>query len=315
MMPVLCEEGQQDYGMLKRVLSDAVAVRFFLPAPELRPYITTYYLTEVSLPPGQRVRDWLHPEWGNLRFALNDSWEAAVGEEPLRAAPRFIATGPTSHASQFVTGPMRAWGIGLLPLGWARLVDAPAQAYADRFCDGAADPVFAGFAGLLDQIFGDSPDPVAEAGRIDACMRELLAQRPEPDDAVRIRAAHAALLDPDTSTVTQMAERLNMSARSFERLSQRAFGFAPKLLLRRQRFLRSLAQFMLDPSLTWISTLDWHYVDQAHFVRDFRRFMGMNPSTYAALEHPVMSAAARARAAAAGAAVQALHAPTAAGSA
>ena len=112
-----------------------------------------------------------------------------------------------------------------------------------------------------------------------------------------------------------MAERLAMSSRSFERLSLRAFGFAPKLLLRRQRFLRSMAQFMLDPSLTWISTLDWHYVDQAHFVRDFRRFMGMNPSSYAALEHPVMSAAARARAAAAGAAVQALHSPSAAGSA
>ena len=81
------------------------------------------------------------------------------------------------------------------------------------------------------------------------------------------------------------------------------------LLLRRQRFLRSLAQFMLDPSLTWIKTLDWHYVDQAHFVRDFKRFMTMSPSTYAALDHPVLRSAARARAVAAGAAVQALHQP------
>ena len=27
--------------------------------------------------------------------------------------------------------------------------------------------------------------------------------------------------------------------------------------------------------------------DQAHFVRDFKRFMGMSPSRYAALDHPV----------------------------
>jgi hypothetical protein len=80
-------------------------------------------------------------------------------------------------------------------------------------------------------------------------------------------------------------------------------------LLRRQRFLRSLAQFMLDPTLTWISTLDWHYVDQAHFVRDFKRFMSMSPSSYAARDHPVLRAAAQARTAAAGAAVQALHKP------
>ena len=109
--------------------------------------------------------------------------------------------------------------------------------------------------------------------------------------------------------MADLADRLGISARSLERLSLRAFGFSPKLLLRRQRFLRSLAQFMLDPSLKWISTLDWHYVDQAHFVRDFQRFMTMRPSQYAAQDHPVLRSAARARAVATGVAVQALHQP------
>ena len=293
--------------MLKRNLSDAVAVRFFLPSPELRPYVSTYYLTEVSVPEGQAVRDWLHPEWANLRFARNDGWEAAIGDEPLRPAPQFIATGPTSQAALFVTGPMRAWGIGLLPLGWARLLRANAADYADRFVDGAADPNFADFATLLNRIFGVAPDPAGEAERIDAFMLALLAQRPPSEDEPKIRAAHAVLLDSEIGAVGELAERLAISPRSLERLSLKAFGFSPKLLLRRQRFLRSLAQFMLDPSLTWISTLDFHYVDQAHFVRDFRRFMGMSPSKYASLDHPVMRAAARARAAAMGEAVQALH--------
>jgi AraC-like DNA-binding protein len=293
--------------MLKRNLSDAVAVRFFMPSPELRPYVSTYYLTEVSVPEGQAVRDWLHPEWANLRFAFNDHWEAGIGDAPLRRTPHFNAAGPTSHATQFVTGPMRAWGIGLLPLGWARLIHADAAGYADRFVDGETDPNFAGFAPLLNGIFGVAPDPAAEAERIDAFMLALLAQRPPNEDEARIRAAHGALLDSGIGAVGELAERLAISSRSLERLSLKAFGFSPKLLLRRQRFLRSLAQFMLDPSLTWISTLDFHYVDQAHFVRDFRRFMGMSPSKYALLDHPVLRAAARARAAATGEAVQALH--------
>jgi len=116
-------------------------------------------------------------------------------------------------------------------------------------------------------------------------------------------------MNKDVATVGEMSEQLAMSPRSLERLSLRAFGFAPKLLLRRQRFMRSLAQFMLDPSLAWIRTLDCHYVDQAHFVRDFKRFMTMSPSAYAALDHPVLRAAARARAAATGQAVQVLHRP------
>jgi AraC-like DNA-binding protein len=295
--------------MSGKVIGAAVTVRFFMPSPRLAPYISTYYLTEVNVEPGQWIEDWLHPEWANLRIAHNDEWYAAVGPEPLRRTPHLIATGPTSYAAHFTTGPARIWGVGIMPLGWARLVDASAAALVDRFCDGALEPAYANFAPLLDTIFGREPDPAAEAARIDAHFLDLLSSCPPPADEARIRAAHKVLIDEDISSVGEFADRLGISTRSLERLCHRAFGFPPKLLLRRQRFLRSLAQFMLDPTMTWISTLDWHYVDQAHFVRDFKRFMGMSPSAYAAHDHPVLRAAAQARSAAAGAAVQALHQP------
>ena len=116
-----------------------------------------------------------------------------------------------------------------------------------------------------------------------------------------------ALADPRFGTVAELAEELGMSTRTMERFSSRVFGFAPQLLLRRQRFMRSLAKFMLDPSLRWIDTLDSHYHDQAHFVRDFKRFMTMSPSAYAKRPHPVLIAAAHARMAVAGQASQVLH--------
>lgn len=295
--------------MSSQRLGEAVRIRFFMPSAALAPYISTYYLTEADIPPDARIEDWLHPEWANLRFARNESWEAGIGTEPMRPMPHFIATGPTSLAARFRTGPTRIWGVGLMPVGWARLVGHSAINLADRSCDGAATPAYAHFAPLLDTIFAGPPDPAAEAERIDAFLLDLLDQRPPAEDEARIKAAHAALIDLDSSTVSEFAAKIGLSPRSLERLSLRAFGFSPKLLLRRQRFLRSLAQFMLDPSLSWIKTLDCQYVDQAHFVRDFKRFMTMSPSAYAALEHPVLRAAAQARAAAAGAAVQALHRP------
>lgn len=289
---------------------DAVAVRFFMPSPTLAPFVTTYYLTEVTLPEGGEIEDLLHPEWANLRFSVDSRAQVAVGESPLRPAPAFLVSGPTSHCTRFRTGRARIWGIGLLPLGWARLIDAAAIDHADALTDGSHDPAFAGLAPLLGQIFSEPADPTIEVARIDAFLLDYLAARSVHEDEVRIRAAHAALVDPLVESVADLARRLNMSPRSFERLSLRSFGFPPKLLLRRQRFLRSLAQFMLDPSLKWISTLDSQYVDQAHFVRDFKRFMGMSPSAYAALDHPVLGAAARARLAAAGEAVQVLHRPS-----
>ncbi len=280
-----------------------------MPSEKVAPYISTYYLTDFAVPEGQTVEDWLHPEWANLRIWERAVCSVAIGTEELRPSPQVIATGPTSFASHFRTGRTRAWGVGLLPQGWARFVNAHASGHADLTSDANVDPAFARLSPLFGRVFDGSVDPAAEAARIDAFFCDLLERCPPHEDEAKIRAAHTALIDDTVRSVSELSERLGISSRSLERLSLKAFGFSPKLLLRRQRFLRSLAQFMLDPSLTWIKTLDWHYVDQAHFVRDFRRFMTMSPSAYAALDHPVLRSAARARSVAAGAAVQALHKP------
>lgn len=291
------------------VTADRVAVRFFLPSPQLAPYVSTYYLTEVSRADGQLVEDWLHPEWTNLRLSNRGGIHAALGAEPLRPVPAMNACGPTSQCVHFTLGPARIWGVGILPLGWARFFDEPAVDHADRFSDLISDPAYQNLAPLCEAVFAGPDDPVAEVGRIDAYFLQLLSQRPASPHEALIKAAHQALIDEDIKSVAEFAAHLAMSSRTLERLCLRAFGYPPKLLLRRQRFLRSMSQFLLDPSLSWIKTLDWHYVDQAHFVRDFKRFMGMSPSAYSAREHPILGAAAKARAATFGAAVQALHKP------
>ncbi|WP_309623825.1 helix-turn-helix domain-containing protein [Novosphingobium sp.] len=296
--------------MMKTALEGAVAIHFYRPSPELAPYVSTYYLTEVNLGQGGKVEDWLHPEWANLRFTAQPRLSSALGNAPLQALPETIFTGPTSQSAHFVIeGRARVWGVGLLPAGLARFVAAPASDLADRIVPVAPGGPLAPFVRIGEKVLTGKRDPAGEAARIDGFMLAVLAETRPSEEEARVRQAHAALINDDTTSVADLAAQLGMSSRSLERLSLRAFGFSPKLLLRRQRFLRSLAQFMLDPSLKWIATLDCQYVDQAHFVRDFRRFMGMSPSRYGALEHPVLRAAAQARAASAGAAVQALHRP------
>lgn len=287
-----------------------IKIRFFQPHPSLLPYFSTYYLTEIEAPDGTRVTDHLHPEWANLRFIQGVRPLASIGDGPLQETHRFNATGPTSRACQFSAGRMRAWGMGLLPLGWARFVGAPAEIFADRFVDGTTEPVFAKLAGLSDLLNDANGDIEHEVGVVDAHLMVLLRDRHDIEEERRIAIAQKALLDSNVFTVSHFSELVGISPRSVERLSRKVFGFAPKLLLRRQRFLRSLSQFMLDPSMRWINTLDSHYHDQAHFARDFTRFMGMSARQYASLEHPILGAAAFARMAAAGAAMQALHVPT-----
>lgn len=289
---------------------DLVQLRFALPAEPLRRFVTTFYRTDVVCSVKRPwLEDWLHPEWANIRFLGAVPAHSVIGTGTVARCPAFTVTGPTSRAARFRLGSGHSWGIGLLPLGWARIVAAGACDYADRFVDGASDPVFAGFAPLSEALAASDGDHASELAMIESHMAKLLAGPEQPGEAA-ILAIHAALVDPDTLTVADIAARVGMKVRSLERLSRRAFGFPPKLLLRRQRFLRSLAQFMIDPSRKWLGTLDCTYHDQSHFVRDFRRFMGMSPSQYARMPKPLLAAAAQARMAAAGQAVQGLHAPT-----
>jgi AraC-like DNA-binding protein len=285
----------------------SITVRFALPAPALSPYVTTYYRCDVLGAPGDWVEDYFHPEWVNLRFLCGTAAEGAIGPEPLQPSPDFVVTGPTSRAVRFRVATGHTWGIGLLPLGWASLFRADAGSYADRFVDGRRQPGFAAFTSLADALAQSSGDYAEDLALIEAQMARLFAKPLAADPA--ITALNDALVDPDLRTVADLTERLGMQLRSLERLSRRAFGFPPKLLLRRQRFLRSLSRFMLDPSLKWLGALDCHYHDQSHFVRDFRRFMGMSPSAYAKLDKPLLTAAMRARMEVAGAAVQGLHKP------
>lgn len=289
---------------------NSVSIRFALPSAKLSPFITTYYYTEFVASKGEpMVEDRLHPEWANLRFMDEGMSQSAIATSHFEAVPAFAVAGPTATAPRFRMKPGRSWGIGLMPLGWAALFDAPASDYCDKVVDGNEDPEFSAFHPLAATLSNSSGDFAEELALIEAHMDALVLR-----NTAEMRAIHrlnAALVDPKIATVAGLAEEVTMNVRSLERLAKRAFGFSPKLLLRRQRFLRSLSKFMLDPSMKWLNTLDQQYHDQAHFVRDFKRFMGMAPSTYAKLDKPILMAAAKARMAIAGQAVQALHDPDA----
>ena len=264
----------------------AVTARFHQPAPVLRDYFAYYFLIETACAEDEALIDHIPPEWATLRFCSGALPEVSLGPDATLAGTDFVVTGPCSHAARFTVGRSRQWGIRLLPLGWAQFVADSAAPFANRPVNGRADPAFARFRPLADTLFDGRLDADAEARRIDAFF--LAGFRPAIANHHRIAAIHAAMLDENVSSVAGLAARAGIDKRTVERICKRVFGFPPKLLLRRERFVRSLQQFMLDPSLKWIGAMDALYHDQAQFVREFRQFMGMTPSRYASLEKPII---------------------------
>jgi AraC-like DNA-binding protein len=86
-------------------------------------------------------------------------------------------------------------------------------------------------------------------------------------------------------TISQVTEQIGLSPRRFIQVFSEEVGLTPKLFCRIRRFqqvLRSLQQGTLNGR-----QIDWAdiasscgYFDQAHFIRDFRAFSGLNPTAW-----------------------------------
>jgi AraC-like DNA-binding protein len=286
---------------------ERLVAEFREPPPEFAGCFTSLYHLTLDLPEGaERVTDYLQPEWANIRFFCGNTPSAAIAEQSVNGA-RFVGTGPSSLACRFSLGRVRMWGVGFLPLGWARFFDADASSVTNLICDGAEHPAFAHFAPLADLLCDPESDIETQYDALVAALAK--AMRPSRDEP-RIARVHAALVNGDHASVHELASACAMSIRTLERVCTRYFGFSPKLLMRRQRFMRSLATFMLQRGgRPWTEAMDAHYHDQAQFTREFRDFMTMNPSEYAALDHPILTSFMEARAKAWGSAAQTLDSP------
>lgn len=276
-----------------------IDIRFERPAAALEPMITSYYFVSVAGPADASLIDLLHPEWANIRFVSGPPWQMRSDEGAFVDAPPAALFGPTSKARMIRGGPGMITGIGLTPPGWRRLIGTDASQIANSFIDLARLPTLA----ALPQAAQGCATDRDRADRLDAAILAIA----EPAPAVRTAQALAALRDPAITDVEAFAAAVGLSTRQLERLCRRDFGFTPKLLLARQRFLRTLGRMRERLDEPWVSLIDSAYVDQSHFNRDFRRFMGLSPSEYFALPRVMLEPAGVARHARLGAPLQGLH--------
>jgi AraC-like DNA-binding protein len=263
------------------------SVYFAQPAEALRPFIPAYW--DVVVEGEGVVEDLLRPEWTNIRLILDGEW--AFGPSRTHLAPladSAVVHGVATHV-QWVRGSAgTVFCIPVFPMGWHRLLGARASRYAN-----AIHP--------LSDILGADGERLCASvmaahsldGRVaaaDAFFLERLALSHQGPVSDRIEAVSLAIADPECATVAELAERSGLSQPQLARLTRQHFGFSPKKLMRRERFLRMLHSMQGMSVGEWPHFLDPQYTDQSHMIRDFKHFIGMAPTRYFAMERPLLSA-------------------------
>lgn len=276
-------------------------VRFYLPAAALRALITSYYVVDAPWP----LADFTHPEWGNIRFLLvgDMRFGGPDGHDMAQPPAHAVIFGPTDRTRKFDSQGGLTIGVGLTPLGWLSLIGSDASRAANTILPLGDELGTPGEA--LRQTLAAAQDDAAMVAILDAV---LLARKPEPsryhDAVVRVQKA---LLAGTADQVADLADMVEMEQRTLHRVCRTVFGFSPVRLIRRQRFLRTLAKVRHSLDQPIGQLIDSQYYDQAHFNRDFKAYMGMTPMAYFASSREVLRRAAERRHALLGASVQGLH--------
>jgi AraC-like DNA-binding protein len=280
---------------------------YWPPSPRLEDLISGYHLYAVSPPPGERHSDVFQPAWFNLRVLLDPAtnWEVRCGKGEWLSVPDVSLFGPSSAACWSRSDEGAVIGAGITPRGWARLATCPAGELADRVVP-AGDVLGPGTVALAAQLRA-AGDSEAIVPILDRWFLERMTEPARDEDA--IERIFASLTDPAVRTVAQLAARVGLVPRTLERISRRAFGFAPKLLLRRARFLRSLHALIGGGPGRRALAIDAGYTDYPHFIREAHEFLGMKPTRFLERCGPMFLRSLQLRHSVLGAPAQALAAP------
>ena len=135
-----------------------------------------------------------------------------------------------------------------------------------------------------------------DAAMIAQAEMRLRARTPERDaDANAVLGIVNAVADNREITKVDDVVRLaGTSKRRLERLFREYVGVGPKWVIQRYRLHDAAEHAATDESHDWADlAARLGYADQAHFIRDFKRFVGQSPTRYAAAIVPRRSQYAR----------------------
>lgn len=257
------------------------------PAPPLADFVDLFWLQEGGIPAHAQER--LLPDGAmELVFDLrHDAISIYDRDDRARAQtfPGAIVCG--AHSEYFVidtASQASILGVHFKPGGAFPFLGVPAGDFHGAHV--ALDALWGRFAAELRDRLIAALTPEAKFRIIEAALLARVS-RPlarHPAVAFALREFAAA---PHLHRVAAVTAQVGLSPRHFTARFRDEVGLTPKLFCRVLRFQRVVRRIGLGGQIAWADlALDCGFSDQAHCIRDFRDFSGLNPTAYLAQRTP-----------------------------
>lgn len=231
----------------------------------------TYPSAGIALPLPARTEQF-------IEFYLAEPYSVRVDGGPPERTPEAVVVGPQTYRRAEIgfAGEVLTFTIHFRPTGFHRLfgMEMPGLVnMAVPICD-----VLGSQGADLRDVVMSAPDFAARADAAEAWLYQRLdiAMAGAAVDA----AAWVIVRSGGAPRIAQLADRLDLSERQFNRAFTTRVGMGPKLFARISRLHRVLRAHALHPTRTLAElAAAAGYFDQSHFARDCQQLAGAPPST------------------------------------
>ncbi|MBT2561081.1 helix-turn-helix transcriptional regulator [Pedobacter sp. ISL-68] len=252
----------------------------FLPSDPLKPYIRHYYIFKSDA--DSAFEDVVFPS-GDMEVIFNlgnGSWESLVNNG-FKKTPKVELWGQ-------ITKPLAIRSVGKhVMLGIKFYTHSASYFFNDQmgvFNDSITDlrDVIGGSADVLHQKLLETD---GEQNRIDLLeaflLKRLISHEKKSFHINKVAdILNSILKDASGSNITYIASRHNITTRYLQRLLHQHTGLSPKSYDKINRFQQSLKMISKNEEPFTNIAYACGYFDQSHFIRDFKSFTGLTPSSY-----------------------------------
>jgi AraC-like DNA-binding protein len=195
----------------------------------------------------------------------------------------FVNAPQMRSARAMIEGPALQIGASLTHVAWQRLANLPADKVHDQLIPPEA-VLAPGQIAALEAAAAACAEGQLTPEDVCTALTEVIAAGPHVQRADHLTVVEAILrwlasgFDP---VLGDLYAAVGVSPRQTQRICRRYFGVAPAQVLKRFRAIRA-ALLLAQPDLpdTLLDELMATYFDQAHLIRDIRRYTGRTPSQF-----------------------------------
>ena len=260
-------------------------MRFYrcTPAPPLSDFVALLWLYEGYVQPHRKER--LLPD-GSMELVINLNEDETRLYDPHDTTRFQTLRGPVvvgAHSEFFVIDTAEQHtvaGVHFKPGGAFPFLGLPAGELHNAMV--SLEDLWGRLANELRERLLEAGTPQARLHVLEEALLARAATRLDRHPAVAFALQEFRSL-PLTRTIADVTGQIGLSAKRFIQVFSGEVGLTPKLFCRVRRFQRVLRTIGKGQPVEWAAVaVDCGYFDQAHFIRDFRAFSGINPSTYIA---------------------------------